>query len=380
MTRTVLLGDIAQINPESIGNTYKYNDIQYLDTSSVTENSFSELQHFLLKDAPSRAKRIVRDKDIIYSTVRPTLKHFGYISNPAKNMVASTGFAVVRAGTKIYPLYLYYWLSTNERTEYLTSIVDSQTSTFPAFNPSVLSKFEIDLPELDVQKKIADILGTIDKKIELNRRMNETLEQMGQALFRHYFIDNREADDWDEKSLDEIADFLNGVAMQKFPDDGGPTLPVIKIREMSRGITSNTDIGSANIPEKYIVHDGDILFSWSGTLIVKPWCDGEGALNQHLFKVTSHEHPKWFYYYWTKYHLQSFIETAAGKATTMGHIQRQHLTAAKVKVPPVSEFEKINRIIEPFLDQQITNELENRKLASLRDSLLPRLISGKVKV
>ena len=122
-----------------------------------------------------------------------------------------------------------------------------------------------------------DMLQSLDEKIELNRKMNETLKQMGQALFCHYFIDNPEADDWDEKSLDEVANFLNGVAMQKFPDDGGPTLAVIVICEMSGGDQSNTDIGSANIPEKYIVHDGDILFSWSGTLIVKPWCDGEGA-------------------------------------------------------------------------------------------------------
>src|SRR5690606_27679794 len=133
-------------------------------------------------------------------------------------------------------------------------------------------------------------------------------------------------------------------------------------------------------PEQYIVLDGDILFSWSGTLIVKPWCDGKGTLNQHLFKVTSEEYPKWFYYYWTKYHLQSFIETAANKATTMGHIQRKHLTAAKVKVPTESALSEIDLIMKPLLDQQILNELQNRKLANLRDSLLPRLISGKIKV
>jgi len=380
MTRTVFLGDIADINSESVGKKYTNKEVQYIDTSAVTENIFSKPQIFNLKNAPSRAKRIVRDGDIVYSTVRPNLKHFGYIQDPAENTIASTGFAVIRAKEIADSKYLYYWLTSDEQTKYLTAIADSQTSTFPAFNPSVLSKLKVELPDLDTQKRLADILGTIDEKIELNRKMNETLEQMGQALFHHYFIDNPEADDWDEKSLDEVANFLNGIAMQKFPDDGGPTLPVIKIREMSGGITSNTDIGSANIPEKYIVHDGDILFSWSGTLIVKPWSDGEGALNQHLFKVTSDAYPKWFYYYWTKHHLQSFIETAAGKATTMGHIQRQHLTVAKVKVPSEGQLAEITQVMKPILDKQITNELERRLLATLRDSLLPRLISGKIKV
>ena len=120
MTNTILVKDITDINPESTGKNYQYHTIQYLDTSSVTNGNFSELKSFTLKDAPSRAKRIIRDGDIVYSTVRPNLKHFGYIQTPAENTVASTGFAVVRAKPAIVDSkYLYYWLSSDDRTEYL---------------------------------------------------------------------------------------------------------------------------------------------------------------------------------------------------------------------------------------------------------------------
>ena len=169
--------------------------------------------------------------------------------------------------------------------------------------------------------------------------------------------------------------------MQKYPKvDGEPTLPVIKIREMSSGITANTDIASANIPERYIVHNGDLLFSWSGTLLVKFWSEGEGALNQHLFKVTSDTYPEWLYYYWTKYHLDDFIRTAKAKATTMGHIQRKHLKQAKVIVPDDEMMRKIGEQVQPLIDASKENAKQIQTLTTLRDTLLPRLISGKVKV
>ena len=166
--------------------------------------------------------------------------------------------------------FIYY--SLKAKYELLRNLGVGSGSTMPIINKTTFEKIKIELPNLETQKKIANILGSLDEKIELNRRMNETLEQLGQTLFRHYFVDNPEAKSWDKKPLDEIANFLNGLAMQKYPKiNGQPTLPVIKIREMSSGITNSTDIASANIPEEYIVHNGDLLFSWSGTLMVKFW-------------------------------------------------------------------------------------------------------------
>jgi type I restriction enzyme S subunit len=379
MTRTVLLGDEIELigggTPKTNISEYWHGDIPWLSVVDFGGGSrwVDHTEKFISKEGlKNSSTKVLETGDIIISA-RGTVGELAQLTSP---MAFNQSCYGVRAKDSLNQDYLYYLLKH--------SISDLQRQShggvFSTITRETFQHIKVLLPDITDQKKIANILGQIDENIELNRQMNVTLEQMGKTLFKHYFIDNPEADDWDEKSLDEVANFLNGVAMQKFPDDGGPTLPVIKIREMSGGITSNTDIGSANIPEKYIVHDGDILFSWSGTLIVKPWCDGEGALNQHLFKVTSDEYPKWFYYYWTKYHLQSFIETAAGKATTMGHIQRQHLTDAKVKVPSEDQLAEITQVMKPILDKQIANELEGRKLVNLRDSLLPRLISGKISV
>lgn len=270
--------------------------------------------------------------------------------------------------------YLYYYLKN-----FNFGSLSSTSSIATAVNSKTVKNISVNLPPLDQQKKIANILGNLDEKIEINRRMNETLEQLGQTLFRHYFVDNPEAKSWDKKPLDEIANFLNGLAMQKYPKiNGQPTLPVIKIREMSSGITDSTDIASANIPEEYIVRDGDLLFSWSGTLMVKFWSGGDGALNQHLFKVTSDKYPEWLYYYWAKYHLDHFISIAKSKATTMGHIQRKHLKQAEVIVSP--NIEEMTSEFTPIIDQIKTNLFETNSLVNIRDSLLPKLISGEIEV
>lgn len=269
--------------------------------------------------------------------------------------------------------FIYYTLKSLDFSSFNVG------AAVPTLNRNHLSALKVRIPDVDKQKKIANILGSLDEKIELNRRMNKTLEQLGQALFRHYFVDNPEAKSWDKKPLDEIANFLNGLAMQKYPKiNGQPTLPVIKIREMSSGITDSTDIASANIPEEYIVHDGDLLFSWSGTLMVRFWSGGDGALNQHLFKVTSDKYPEWLYYYWTKYHLDQFISIAKSKATTMGHIQRKHLKQAEVIMPP--NIEEMTSEFTPIIDQIKTNLFETNSLVNIRDALLPKLISGEIEI
>jgi type I restriction enzyme S subunit len=183
---------------------------------------------------------------------------------------------------------------------------------------------------------------------------------------------------WRVQSLDTIAAFLNGLALQKFPPTGHGDLPVIKIAQLRKGDSVGADQASRGIKPEYIVKNGDVLFSWSGSLEVEIWCGGEGALNQHLFKVTSEDFPKWFYFFWTRHHLADFRQTAASKATTMGHIQRGHLTAAKVCVPTAAVIEGANAVLGPIVEMLIENSLQAQTLATLRDTLLPRLISGQL--
>ncbi len=201
---------------------------------------------------------------------------------------------------------------------------------------------------------------------------------MAETLFRQWFVE--EADEsWEEKSLTEIADYLNGLALQKFPSKID-YLPVIKIREMKQGISENTDKCSRAIPSQYVINDGDVLFSWSGSLDVVLWTGGEGALNQHLYKVSSKVYPKWFYYLATKHHLPEFRIIAESKSTTMGHIQREHLKQASIAIPPKELFNQYNELIAPMIDKLIDNQTQIQTLIKTRDTLLPKLMSGEVRI
>ncbi len=184
---------------------------------------------------------------------------------------------------------------------------------------------------------------------------------------------------WQVKPLSKIATFLNGLALQKYPARAEEDfLPVIKIAELRNGISSSTDKANTDLPAEYIVLNGDILFSWSGSLMVKIWSGGKGALNQHLFKVFSNDYPKWFYYLWVNHYLPMFQEIAADKATTMGHIQRKHLDQAMVVAP--TDLKPFTQYFDTFIDKQILNNKQIQTLTELRDALLPRLISGKIRV
>ena len=384
----VLLGDVAEIIKGISYRSTDYSDSEngtaFVNLKSVARGGGYNpdgIKYYVGQIKPSQ---YVKSGDILIANTDLT-QNREIIGSPIimPDMGRSACFSldlskiIVTDTDMVYPRYLFYYLKSPIVREYM--LAHSNGSTVMHLSVKAVPNMEINLPPLDQQKKIANILGSLDEKIELNRRMNETLEQLGQALFRHYFVDNPEVKSWGKKPLDEIANFLNGLAMQKYPKiNGQRTLPVIKIREMSSGITDSTDIASANIPEEYIVHDGDLLFSWSGTLMVKFWSGGDGALNQHLFKVTSDKYPEWLYYYWTKYYLGQFISIAKSKATTMGHIQRKHLKQAEVIIPP--NIEEMTSKFTSIIDQIKTNLFEINSLVNIRSSLLPKLISGEIEV
>ena len=311
---------------------------------------------------------------------------------------------------KIDPVFLSYFFGMKSFRKHINAVAVG--ATMPSLNTQLLSNVVIPHPTLPEQRAIAHILRTLDDKIELNRRMNQTLEAMARALFKSWFVDfdpvrakmesrdpslpkhladlfpDRLVDSelgpipegWEVGSLDSIATFLNGLALQKYPVGSGSALPVIKIAQLRAGHTLGADLASSDLLPQYVVHDGDVLFSWSGSLELDTWTGGDGALNQHLFKVTSAEYPKWLYYHWVREHLPGFREIAAGKVTTMGHIQRHHLSEAATVIPNTVILEALNRHMQPLLERGLSLRVESRALAALRDALLPKLISGDLRV
>lgn len=311
------------------------------------------------------------------------------IANIAKGKIWVNNHAHVLGNNGKCPLNLLGFILNNMNiSPYVTGCAQ------PKLNQENLRNIEIELPShID---RIASILSSLDRKIELNNKINADLEEMAQAIFKNWFVDFEPFKDgkfvdselgmipegWKVGTLTEIASYMNGLAMQKFPPENNEdSLPVLKIKELGQGFCgTDSDRCSCNIKDECKIHNGDVICSWSGTLLVDVWCGGDCGLNQHLFKVTSKDYPQWFYYYWTKHHLQEFIHIAKDKAVTMGHIKRGHLEEAMVAIPDNDSMENAHELFEPILSKMISLRLESSHLSTLRDTLLPRLMSGKLEV
>ena len=366
------------------------------------------------------------------------------------------------------PRFTYYFLKTIDYLQY------SDKAAVPGVNRNHLHTAEISVPEsVTEQRRIASVLSALDDKIQLNHQINQTLEQMAQAIFKSWFVDfepvkakiaarerwhalqpgndpaspvcyageldgqpidvdldtymnlaamqaisGKDADQlaqmqaekpeqyaklyataelfpsamqdselgeipegWQCLSLDAIANYQNGLALQKYrPESEDDYLPVVKIAQLKKGFADGLEKASPNIKPECIIDNGDVVFSWSGSLMVDTWCGGKAALNQHLFKVTSKSYPKWLYYFFTKHHLDEFQRIAAAKAVTMGHIKREHLKSALCAIPCEGLIKLGTMAIGSLIDKQIEGRLESKNLAQLRDTLLPKLLSGELKL
>ncbi len=283
-------------------------------------------------------------------------------------------------------------------------------SPIPSTTRSAFYVQPVLLPPFKEQQAIAELLGTLDDKIELNRRMAETLEATARALFKSWFVDfdpvlakiegsstglpdalaalfpKRLTDaglpeGWSERPLSSIGRFLNGLALQKHEAESDePWLPVVKIAELRSGPTARSGRARADLPGDYVVNDGDHLFSWSGSLTHVRWTYGPGALNQHLFKVTPLGVPGWLTFQAVEEHLQEFQAIASGKAVTMGHIQRHHLDEAVIAVPDQRLLIAMDQVMSPLAEKSLKLMLQSRTLTTLRNTLLPKLISGELRI
>lgn len=371
---------------------YKLSDIcEYakgkIKVSALDENTYISTENMLPnKGGITKAASLATQEqtqafmknDVLVSNIRPYFKKIWYATFDGG---CSNDVLVFRAKDGVSSRFLHYVLADDTFFDY--SMATSKGTKMPRGDKKAIMEYEV--PELlyEDQCKIAGVLEVIDEKIDLNTDINKNLLEQAQSIFTQEFLMfDRIPDGWQESSLLGIADYLNGLAMQKYrPKDDEQGLPVLKIKELRQGSCDfNSELCSPSIKPEYIVHDGDVIFSWSGSLLVDLWCGGTCGLNQHLFKVTSSTYDKWFYYAWTDHHLQKFAAIAADMATTMGHIKREELSKAEVLIPSQSDYDRIGGLLAPLYDLVIANRIENRKLASLRDELLPQLMSGQLDV
>ena len=299
--------------------------------------------------------------------------------------------------------YMYYYLQFHmKEIEALGS-----GTTFKEISKSALQGIEIRLPDLEKQRDIAKCLSDLDRKIELNKQINDNLEAMAKQLYDYWFVQfdfpNEEGKPykssggamvWNEKlkreipqgwycgTLLDIAEYTNGLACQKYRPTDNNKLPVIKIKEMHDGLSADTEWVKTDIPDDVKVFDGDVLFSWSASLEVMLWAYGNGGLNQHIFKVTSKNgYPRSFYFYQLIHYVGIFKQMAEARKTTMGHITQDHLKQSTIALPPnVDIANKLEEKLCPIFDEIVKNNQEIIVLTKQRDELLPLLMNSQASI
>ena len=384
----------------------------FLSFSTVFNNYFipENLKDLMLTTKEEQERFSIIEGDVFLTRTSETLDELALSSVALNNYPFATFSGFLKRlrpinKIKVYPKFIAFYL----RSSYFRkTIINHTTMTLRAsFNESMFSYLEVYLPDYDEQVRIGDFLYKLDQKIAINNQINEELEAMAKTLYDYWFVQfdfpdengkpykssggkmvyndqlKREIPEgWGVDSLWNIATFYNGLAMQKFrpASETAESLPVIKIREMFSGFSKDTEKASIDIPKEAIVESGDILFSWSATLEVIFWGGEKGALNQHIFKVTSEKYPKSFIYNELRSYLKVFKTIAELRKTTMGHITQDHLKQAMIIVPPSDLIDEIDNRISLILKQQLDLKQQNQELTQLRDWLLPMLMNGQVRV
>jgi len=370
--KKVKLGEVADLSkiPWKVGDE----NLPYIGLEHIEENKLRLSGVGNSNDITSN-KFLFTENEFLFGKLRP---YFRKLYKPKFKGICSTDIWVINSKTNTNKGFLFYLFANQDFVD--LAYKGASGTRMPRADWNFMSETEWLIPKnKNEQKAIALVLSSLDDKIDLLHRQNKTLEAMAETLFRQWFIEEAK-ENWEERPLDEIADYLNGLACQKFPfENDVDKLPVLKIKELRNGFTENSDWVTSKVSEQYMVKNGDVIFSWSGSLLVKIWNGEKCVLNQHLFKVTSEKYPKWFYYFWTKHHLQKFISIAESKATTMGHIKRKDLSLSMVLVSNDAELQLMDKQVFPLIDKLILNNKQIRTLEQLRDTLLPKLMSGEVR-
>ena len=305
----------------------------------------------------------------------------------------------------------YVLIAERESLNMFSMGTTHQTIYFPE-----VKAFHVALPPRAEQEAIADLLSALDHKIELSRRMNETLEAMARAIFKDWFIafgptraklgglapylaaefwnlfpDSLDEEDkpigWVVESVHAQAQWVNGAAYKNMHFTEDPdALPVIKIAELKAGVTKNTKYTNTALGKKYRISDGELLFSWSGnpdtSIDTFIWTGGDAWLNQHIFAVRPNGRKSiTFLYCMLKWLKQEFAEIARNKQTTgLGHVTQKDLKRLTVCTGTSHILATFDDTAKPIYSLIYSNLAENRRLSQTRDLLLPKLMSGEIRL
>ena len=388
--RKIRLGDACKTNRDSYSPKEEWAFVNYLDTGNITENRINSIQYIDVKSEklPSRARRKVKKDSIIYSTVRPNQRHFGIIKAQPENFLVSTGFAVIDTDAQVLDAdFLYYLLTQSILVEALHAIAEQSTSAYPSIKPSDIEDLEIEIPELATQKKVADILGSLDRKITQNMEVNENLEQQAAAYFYHLFIENADPS-WRVGTISDLGTVVGGSTPSKakaeyYTDNGiawitPKDLSIDKSKFISHGADDITELGLRN-SSATIMPAGTVLFSSRAPIGYIAIADGEVTTNQGFKSVVPFGHVGTaFVYFFLKNALPTIESMASG--STFKEISGSAMRTVPAIIPDDETLRDFSAFCDPLFQHQRTLEAENRSLSALRDALLPKLMSGELDV
>ena len=374
------LGDCGKTNLHTYSDKEKWSLIRYLDTGSITEGRIDEIQTLYpgVDKIPSRARRKASVGDILFSTVRPNQKHYGIIEAGTENLLVSTGFTVVTVDTTIAdPYFIYYYLTQSSVIESLQAIAEQSTSTYPSIKPSDIEDIELDLPELETQKKIGSTLRMLDRKIALNEEINDNLQQQAMALYAEMFL-NSSDNNVTSGTLSDIAVITMGQSPSgsSYNEDGVGEVFYQGRAEFGFRFPKRRLFTTE---PKRMAEAGDVLLSVRapvGDLNVayERCCIGRGLGAIH--SKTGHSS----FVLYTMFALRSQLDVFNGEGTVFGSINRDALNAIPIDIPPVTEIDRFEAVAHPIDELIRANYEENCRLEAIRDSLLPKLMSGEIDV
>lgn len=391
--KKIRLGDACVTNADSYSPKEEWKFVNYLDTGNITDNRIDSIQCIDVENdkLPSRARRKVKKNSIIYSTVRPNQRHFGIIKTQPENFLVSTGFAVIDVDAGMLDAdFLYYLLTQPTLVEALHAIAEQSTSAYPSIKPSDIEDLEIEIPELATQKKIADILGSLDRKITQNTEVNENLEEQARSIFQSWFIDyepfgGAAPSDWFPSTLGQVAIMKTdswspaknpGIVVEHYsiPAFDEKHYPVF---EIASEIKSN----------KYILTPESVMISKLNPdtkRIWRPVCLSEYPVCSTEFIVYEAKKNGQRDYIYSLIDSIPFFNHLCSHTTGSTNSRQRATPKTTLEfsflLPPDSVIEEFCHIVTPTYDLITSNIVENQSLAKTRDSLLPRLMSGELDV
>ena len=387
------IGDICDINLSTYSPSENWKFVNYLDTGNITKNKIENIQYIDLNidKLPSRARRKVKQNNIIYSTVRPNQMHYGILTQDIpENFLVSTGFAVLDVdSTHAEPYFVYYSLIQDDNTTALQAIAEQSTSAYPSIKPSDIKNREILLPPLETQQKIAKVLSAIDDKIELNNSINNNLEQQAQAIFKENISKN--CNNSKNGCIGDYCAVKSGFAFKgSWWQNTG--IKVIKIKTIDNDNINFNDCSYVSedkiqYAKDFIVKGGDLLIAMTGATIGKfaivPKVNETILVNQRVGKFFLGENPVQnlpFLYCTLKEQdvINEIINKGQGSAQP--NISGSDIMNTLCYFPEKQNIVDFNNLCTPIFEKIINNKYENYHLIKLRDTLLPKLMSGEIDV